>query len=126
MLLVQGAVAWLSWLSAKLLTPSQSRTSLGINEQDFACSPRGFTVQQARAQLCDPSGWDCVMFLDQFMCKGFHQIGINVFRQLELSYPSCARCFPLMSILPLGAATAVTPMWIAPSSADRASFQVFM
>ena len=85
----------------------------GINEQDFVCSPRRFTAQQARAQLCDPSGWDCVMFLDQFMCKGFHQIGINVSRQLELSYPSCARCFPLMSILPLGAATAVTPMWIA-------------
>ena len=54
------------------------------------------------------------MFPDKFMCRGFHQIGINVSRQLELSYPSCARCFPLMSILPLGAATAVTPMWIAP------------
>ena len=54
------------------------------------------------------------MFPDKLMCRGFHQIGINVSRQLELSYPSCARCFPLMSILPLGAASAVTPMWIAP------------
>ena len=45
------AVAWLDWLNVSCLLPLLESIA-----QRFACSPRGFTVQQARAQLCDPSG----------------------------------------------------------------------
>ena len=76
----------------------------------------GFVVQRASALLCDPSGKDCIVLAEQFICRGFLQITrVNVSRQpLEPSCPSCARCFPWMSLLPLGAATTVTPVWIAP------------
>ena len=40
----QAAVAWLSWLSVKLLTSKQSRTFLGINVQGFRLQPTWSTA----------------------------------------------------------------------------------
>ena len=56
------------------------------------------------------------MLAEQFICWGFLWITrVNVSRQpLEPSCPLCGRCLPWMTLLPLGAATTVTPVWIAP------------
>ena len=70
MLLVQRAVAWLDWLSVRLLT-SKSKVVPPLKSiaQGFRLQPHGVTVQQARAHLCDPFGADCVMFSDS-SCAG--------------------------------------------------------
>ena len=47
-------------------------SSLGINCARISLAAHSnFTVQQARAQLCDPSGGDCMMSPDQVHVQGF-------------------------------------------------------
>ena len=92
----------------------KSRTSLGINAKDFACNSRGFTVQQARAQFCDHSGWDFAMFFDKFISRNFHQMLNQRLSSVGAVLSIVCFLFPLDVDPPLGAATAVTPMWTAP------------
>ena len=60
--------------SKAVALPNESRASLGINCARVSLAAQDFTVQQARAQLCNPSGGDCLMSPDSFMCRSFHQI----------------------------------------------------
>ena len=81
----------------------KSRTSLGINCARVSLAAHGgFTVQQARAQLCDPSGGSCVMSPDSSCAGAFTRL-INQ-RLLSVGAVLSIVCslFPLDVNLPTG------------------------